>query len=80
MDAPWDQSQFNMIIEGRYNYDMSKMKVRLILTLIVLGVSLILLIWGFWPAVRRSSVLPLPPDSLRISTPIGAVPNLWMSG
>ena len=62
-----------MIIERGYNYDMSKLKVRLILTLIVLGTSIVLLVWGFWPAIRHTNVLPLPPDSLRISTPIGSV-------
>jgi hypothetical protein len=66
-----------MIVKRRYNYCMSKMKARLILTLIMLGVSLILLVWGFWPVVRHTNVVPLSPGSLQISTPIGAILYFW---
>ncbi|NCP16255.1 hypothetical protein GW866_04325 [bacterium] len=50
---------------------MSTRKIRLILALIVLAASLALLIWGFWPLLRESQVLPIPPNELQLPTPIG---------
>ncbi|MCJ7583783.1 MAG: hypothetical protein MUO30_03305 [Anaerolineales bacterium] len=50
---------------------MTKRRIRLILALVVLAVSLALLIWGFWPLLRESQVLPIPPSELQLPTPIG---------
>jgi hypothetical protein len=50
---------------------MAKSKLRLILTLIFLIASVVLLIWGFWPLLRESQVLPIPPSELQLPTPIG---------
>jgi len=50
---------------------MSTRKIRLILALIVLAASLALLIWGFWPLLRESQVLPIPPNELQLPTPAG---------
>jgi len=48
---------------------MSLRRIRLILALVVLAVSLALLIWGFWPLIRESQVLPIPPSELQLPTP-----------
>ncbi len=50
---------------------MSIQKIRLILALVVLAVSLALLIWGFWPFVRESQILIIPPNKLQLPTPTG---------
>ncbi len=50
---------------------MAKRKIRLILALVVLAASLALLIWGFWPLLRESRVLPIPPSELQLPTPTG---------
>jgi hypothetical protein len=50
---------------------MAIRKIRLILALIVLAFSLALLIWGFWPILRESQVLPIPPNELQLPTPMG---------
>jgi hypothetical protein len=50
---------------------MSLRKIRLILALVVLAASLTLLVWGFWPLLRESQVLPIPPRELQLPTPIG---------
>jgi len=49
---------------------MAKSK-SLILTLLFLIASVVLLIWGFWPLVRESQVLPIPPNELQLPTPTG---------
>ena len=41
-------------------------KLRLILTLALLVISLTLLAWGFWPAARERHVLPVPPAELTL--------------
>jgi len=53
---------------------MSTRKIRLILALVVLAASLALLIWGFWPLLRESQILPIPPNELQLPTPIGFLP------
>jgi hypothetical protein len=50
---------------------MATRKIRLLLALVVLAVSLTLLVWGFWPLLRESQVLPIPPRELQLPTPIG---------
>jgi uncharacterized membrane protein len=50
---------------------MSTRKIRLILALVVLAVSLALLIWGFWPLLRESQVMLIPPSELQLPTPTG---------
>jgi len=56
---------------------MAKSKIRLILALIVLAVSLILLVWAFWPLTHLTRFLPIPPGNLQLPTPGGYVPALW---
>jgi hypothetical protein len=44
-------------------------KVRIILGLLILLVSLSLLVWGFLPARRETRVQPIPPAELQLPTP-----------
>ncbi len=51
---------------------MSRMrKIRLLLTLLLLVLSLCLLVWGFMPPGTESTVVPLQPDALQLPTPTG---------
>jgi len=54
---------------------MPKRKGRLILALIILVTSIVLLLWGFWPLVHLTRVLPVPPDTLQLPTPGGFLPG-----
>lgn len=38
--------------------------------MIILGISLALLAWGYWPAQRKIQVLPIEPSNLTLPTPI----------
>ncbi|HSK67383.1 MAG TPA: hypothetical protein VK888_10660 [Anaerolineales bacterium] len=44
-------------------------KARIVLGLLILGISLSLLVWGFWPARRETRVQPIPPAELQLPTP-----------
>jgi hypothetical protein len=44
-------------------------RVRITLGLILLIISCVLLLWGVWPALRLTQVLPLPPSDLTLPTP-----------
>jgi len=50
---------------------MAIRKIRVILALIVLAASLVLLVWGFWPLLRESQILHIPPNELQLPTPAG---------
>jgi hypothetical protein len=39
-------------------------RIRLILALVILAISLVLLIWGFWPLLRQNQLLHIYGDSL----------------
>jgi hypothetical protein len=45
-------------------------RVRIILGLLILALSISLLIWGFLPARRETRVQPIPPAELQLPTPI----------
>jgi hypothetical protein len=47
-----------------YNADMRR--VRLVLALLILAISITLLIWGFWPAVYVQHVLPVSPTQMSL--------------
>ncbi len=53
-------------------------KIRLLLAIIILTFSLALLAWAFWPLVRESRVLPIPPADLQLPTPETFLPGLRM--
>ncbi|HEX2989251.1 MAG TPA: hypothetical protein VHO49_01175 [Anaerolineales bacterium] len=44
-------------------------RARIVLGLLILGISLSLLAWGFWPARRETRVQPIPPVELQLPTP-----------
>lgn len=50
-------------------------KVRIILGLLILLVSLSLLVWGFLPARRETRVQPIPPAELQLPTPASFLPQ-----
>ena len=50
-------------------------KVRIILGLLILLVSLSLLVWGFLPARRETRVQPIPPAELQLPTPASFAPQ-----
>lgn len=47
-----------------------KRRWRLAAAVIILGISLALLAWGYWPAERKIQVLPIEPSNLTLPTPI----------
>ncbi len=47
-----------------YNTDMRRLS--LTLSILLLAVSIALLIWGFWPAVRVQHVLSLAPSQMSL--------------
>ncbi|MFZ5920397.1 MAG: hypothetical protein ACOYY3_05025 [Chloroflexota bacterium] len=56
---------------------MAKSKIiRLVLAVLVLGVSAVLLLWAFLPALRETRVLPIPPGELQLPTPEAWLPLL----
>ncbi len=48
---------------------MAKRRIRLILALLALVISLALLIWGFWPLVHVIRIQSIPPGALGLPTP-----------
>ena len=44
-------------------------RLRIVLGLAILAVSLALLVWGFWPARHERRVQPIPPAELQLPTP-----------
>jgi hypothetical protein len=44
-------------------------RVRIILGILILVISLSLLVWGFLPARRETRIQPIPPAELQLPTP-----------
>jgi hypothetical protein len=44
-------------------------RVRIILGLLILAISISLLVWGFLPARRETHIQPIPPVDLQLPTP-----------
>ncbi|HJS18956.1 MAG TPA: hypothetical protein VJ785_09405 [Anaerolineales bacterium] len=44
-------------------------RMRILLGLLILAVSLSILLWGLWPARRETRVQPIPPADLQLPTP-----------
>ncbi|KAF0106131.1 MAG: hypothetical protein FD146_2785 [Anaerolineaceae bacterium] len=51
---------------GGYNEFMAKRRIRLILAILVLTVSLTLLVWGLWPFAHVTRILSFPAGSLLV--------------
>jgi len=45
-------------------------RVRIILGLLILAISIALLIWGFAPVRRETRIEPIPPAGLQLPTPV----------
>ena len=60
-----------------YNKFMATSKIiRLILAMIILGISAILLVWAFLPMLHVTRELPIPPGELQLPTPEAWLPLL----
>jgi hypothetical protein len=44
-------------------------KVRILLGLLILAISVSLLVWGFLPARRETRIQPISPSELQLPTP-----------
>ena len=51
-------------------------RVRIILGLLILTVSLALLVWSMWPPPRETRLQPIPPAGLQLPTPESFLPGL----
>lgn len=54
---------------GVYNTDMAR-KIRLLLAILILALSLALLIWGLWPIIMETRIVPVDPDQMQLPTPV----------
>jgi hypothetical protein len=59
---------------------MKPRTVRRLLALLLLLVSLVLLVWGLWPGLELTKVLPIPPAEMQLPTPAGWIPMLGLMG
>lgn len=50
-------------------------RVRIVLGILILAVSISLLIWGFLPARREIRIRPIPPAELQLPTPVSFLPQ-----
>jgi len=48
-------------------------KVRLMLVILILIVSLILLVWGFWPNLVETRIVPVEPSQMQLPTPVSSL-------
>ncbi len=51
-------------------------KVRLVLAVLILLVSLSLLAWGLWPTARERLILRVSPTEMTLPTPSSFVPGV----
>jgi len=45
-------------------------KIRFILAILVLTISLSLLVWGLWPNLVETRIVPVEPGQMQMPTPI----------
>jgi hypothetical protein len=57
------------LISGVYNHSMAR-KVRLVLAILILTISLALLIWGIWPNLVETRIVPVDPGQMQLPTPV----------
>jgi hypothetical protein len=50
-------------------------RLRILLGILILAISLSLLVWGFLPARRETRVQPIPPAELQLPTPASFFPQ-----
>jgi hypothetical protein len=54
---------------GVYNYDMAR-KTRLFLAILILILSITLLVWGLWPTLVETRIVPVEPGQMQLPTPV----------
>ena len=54
---------------GVYNHDMAR-KIRLLLAILILTLSLALLVWGLWPNLVETRIVPVEPGQMQLPTPV----------
>ena len=54
---------------GVYNRDMAR-RIRLFLAILILTISLALLLWGLWPTLVETRILPVDPGQMQLPTPV----------
>ncbi len=59
-----------------YNSFMSMKTLRRWFAVLLVILSIILLVWGLWPAGAAVQILPLNPSDMQIPTPEGLLPGL----
>ena len=52
-----------------YN-DVMARKIRLLLAITILAISLALLIWGLWPTLMETRIVPVDPGQMQLPTPV----------
>jgi len=45
-------------------------KIRLVLTIVILAISLVLLLWGIWPNQEETRIVPVDPGQMQLPTPV----------
>ena len=45
-------------------------KLRLLLAITILTLSLALLVWGLWPNLVETRIVPVEPDQMQLPTPV----------
>ena len=45
-------------------------KIRLMLAILILTLSLALLVWGLWPNLVETRILPVDPGQMQLPTPV----------
>jgi hypothetical protein len=52
-----------------YNDGMAR-KIRLLLAITILTLSLALLVWGLWPNLIETRIVPVEPNQMQLPTPV----------
>jgi len=57
---------------GVYNNLMGK-KIRILLAVLILAISCALLVWGLWPMLVETRVVPVDPGQMQLPTPVSTL-------
>ena len=60
-----------------FDLGMSRTRLRQLLGLLILLISLALLLWGLWPMGTEVRTLPVQPVDLSLPTPVGWLLAAW---
>ena len=48
-------------------------KIRILLAVVILIVSCALLVWGLWPMLVETKVVPVDPGQMQLPTPVSSI-------